>query len=215
MSYRKKHIKNRIHKIKPKHFILRRVIFWIIFLIIILFVLWNFIFYSGLQIKNIIISGNEKIQSADIENFVFKIIDKKFLDIGGFKLSSQNIFLVDTGNLEKNILKEFPIIKKLRIDKKLPQTLILGIEERKTLGVFCNDEKCFLIDENGIIFESFLGAPENVTVVRQTLVDNNVFIGEEVIAQNIMNAISKIKNNLKYLYILMRPRNYCSIFTLF
>ena len=208
MSYHKKHIKSKIHKIKPKYSIFRRPVFWILFLflMIILSAFYVFIFYSGLQVKNIIISGNEKTQSNDIEKFVFKSIDKKFLDVGAFKLTSKNIFLVNSDNLTKQILEKFPIIEKLKIDKKLPQTLILGVQERKPLGIFCNSsladklvdkEECFLIDENGVIFEPLSQVPKNVTVVRQALGEKNVFTGEEVIAKSIMSAISKIKNSLK------------------
>ncbi len=212
MSYRKKHIKSKIHKIKPKHSILRRPVFWILFLflIIILFAFYIFIFYSGLQVKNVIISGNEKAQSKDIEDFIFGNVDKIFLEAGNLKLTSKNIFLVNTDDLSKKVLKKFSIIKKLKIDKKLPQTLLLGVEERKPLGIFCNNflagpkgypeaekEECFLIDENGVIFEPIFQAPKNVTVVRQALGEKNVFTGEEVIAKNIMSAISKIKNSLK------------------
>lgn len=198
MSYRKKHIKNKIHKIKPRHSILRKPVFWILilFLIIILSAFYIFIFYSGLQIKNIIISGNEKMQSKNIEDFIFNNIDKKILEFGNLKLTSESIFLVNIIHLEEKILEKFPIIKKIKIDKKLPQTLILGVQERKPLGIFCNKE-CFLIDEDGVIFESLLEPLKNVTVVRQTFGEKKVFIGEKVIAKDIMNAISKIKNSLK------------------
>ena len=72
--------------------------------------------------------------------------------------------------------------------------------ERKPLGVFCNSftaEECFLIDQNGIIFEPSLKDYNNMTIVRKSLDLKQAVAGEKIIAENIMSAILKIKNNLE------------------
>lgn len=80
----------------------------------------------------------------------------------------------------------------------MPQTLILNITERKPLGVFCNaSDQCFSIDYNGVIFESVATVSGDATIVRQAFSDSQVFIGEQVIEQNIINAIFKIQKSLK------------------
>jgi cell division protein FtsQ len=203
MSYRKKHLKNKIHKIKPKKSILMRPIFWVVFtfvIIIVLFVYFLF-FYPVLQVRNINISGNEEVKEKDLNNFVTGLINKKFIEFGQFKLTSGSIFLLDTDNVRQKILKEFPVIEDIIINKKLPQTLVIKVNERKQIGVFCNSatgsEQYYSIDQNGVIFELLSFLPENTPVVKQLMMNKEVFTGEEVVNKNIMNLISKIQKNLK------------------
>ena len=83
----------------------------------------------------------------------------------------------------------------------MPQTIVLGITERKPIGVFCSSESldsgCFLVDNNGIVFEPLTILPQDVTIVRQAINDKQVFTGENVVAQNMMDAIYKIQKSLK------------------
>lgn len=200
MSYRKKHVKNKISRIKPRKSIFKRPWFWVLILILIIIctAFYFFLFYSGLQASNIVISGNEKVKTQDLRELVLTNINTGLINIWQIKITSRSIFLVDTDKLNKEILEKFPVIEKIKIDKNLPQTLILGVVERKPLGVYCNNqEQCFLIDQNGIIFEPVYAAPEGATIVRQASDNNQVFTGEEAVAQNIITAISKIQKTLK------------------
>ena len=72
MSYRKVHVKSKVNRIKPKKSIFKNRWFWlvILFLVLIFLCVYFFLFCSGVQVKNIIISGNQKIQNQDIENLV-------------------------------------------------------------------------------------------------------------------------------------------------
>lgn len=213
MSYRRKHIKTKIYKLKkPKKSIIKRPIFWISFvsLIIILSFLYIFVFSSVFQVKNIEVSGNEKIQNKDIQNFAFARMGQKIVSMGSLHLESGSIFLVNYKKLNKEILNSFPVIESIKISKKPPQTLTIEITERKPLGAFCgfsvvvaeNDpspakEECFLIDQNGIIFESLSEVSENMIIVRKPLDLKQMLTGEKVVAENIMGIISKIERNLK------------------
>ena len=194
-SYRKKHIKGKIHRIKPKKSIFRRLWFWIIFLfLIIVFSVFYFaFFYSGVQIKNVVISGNEKVAGSDIENLISTDINNKILGL----FDSKSIFLVNPDRINKDILEKFPEIEKLTINKKLPQTLILNVTERKSVGIYCQTNNiCFLIDQNGIIFEASEINSENV-IIKQASEDSQIFIGQEVVAKNIIDLLLKVEKNLK------------------
>ena len=80
--------------------------FWIIILLIIIITLvFYFVFlYSGIQVKNITISGNQKVASEDIKNFVLKDINNKIL----YVIDCKDIFLVNDDKITKDILKNFP-----------------------------------------------------------------------------------------------------------
>ena len=81
--YRRSHIKNKIHKIRPRHSIFLKLWFWLVLLLFILLgvVFYVFLFYSGLQIKNIYISGNENIDNAKIMGVTVPATETKIFDV--------------------------------------------------------------------------------------------------------------------------------------
>jgi len=200
MSYRRKHVKSKIYKIRPKKSIFTKPWFWIVFLFlaIVLSVFYFFLFFPGIQAKNIVISGNQKSARQDIENLISAGINNKILGIGNWEVNSKSIFLVDSDKLARQILNKFPIVENVKIGKKLPQTLIVNITEREPVGVYCPaDNNCFFIDQTGIIFESLPAVPDNFTVVRQVINNEQIFVGEKVVQQNIMDLLLKVEKNLK------------------
>jgi cell division septal protein FtsQ len=200
-SYRKKHIKGKIHRIKPKKSIFKKLWFWILFLILIIVLTGAYfiLFYSGFQIKNIIISGNQKVLSSDIKNLASNDINSKIL----YVINSKSIFLVDNKKINKDILDKFSEIEKVNVKRNFPQTLTINIAERKEIGTYCPSassgqagSQCFLIDENGIIFEQSAASPDSF-IIRQILENGQANIGQEAVAKDIMSAIYEIKKNLK------------------
>lgn len=202
MPYRKKHIKNKIYKIKPKKSILKKMWFWllILFAVLVLSISYFILFYPKFQVKNIVISGNEKVNAQDLQKLVLENINTGLVKFWNIDVSSKSIFLVNTDKLNKEILRKLPIIEKLQINRKLPETVLLGIEERKPVGIFCppsGENNCFLVDQNGIIYELLTAVPSNIIIVRQAGNNNPLSAGEKALAQNISDAISKIQKNLK------------------
>lgn len=212
--FRKNHIKNRIHKIKPKRNIFLSLWFYLVILFFVIFgaVIYFLFFWQGLQVQKIEISGNEKVKTEELNNFTDEGVNRKIINFGPIKIFSRNILFVDNNNLKKEILNRFPIIEKVSINRKFPQTLIMGVTERKPVGVFCdNTEKCFLVDQNGIAFEGLDIIPQDMFIVRSRLspngeVEDSRFgedakseqaLGENVVAQNIIDLISKIQKDLK------------------
>ena len=192
MKHRRHHIKSKVHSLKEKKSIFKRPIFWIVvlFLIIIFLFLYLFLFFSKIQITSVIISGNSSVQSRDIENIVWNNINKNI---------SKSIFLTRPKIITENILNVFPEIESAKVSVKFPETINLEIKERVPFAVFCqtNNEKCFNIDENGIIFNILDKIPYNFSVIRQLTEDKEFFGGEKVIEKNVVDIIYKIIKNLK------------------
>jgi len=206
MSYRKKHVRNKIYKIRPKKSIFKKIWFWLclLFLSAVLTSAYFLLFYSGVQIKNIVISGNERIGTEDLKGVILDNAHTDLVDFLNLKIISGSIFLVNTDKLNKEIVKKFPSIEKIEISRQYFQTLNLNVKERQAIGAFCpsaNSEQaigqCFLIDGNGVIFEQLSINPSNVTIVRQTTDAEQAVIGTQVVAQNVISAIYKIQKNLK------------------
>jgi cell division septal protein FtsQ len=155
-------------------------------------------FYSGIQIKNITVTGNQKISTQDIKKIVTDNLPKNIFKFGPIDIYSKSIFFINSEKIDKTVLADFPIIESVEMDKNFPQTLIIKISERKPIALYCsNDGKCFLIDQNGIIFEP-ASTDKPYLIVRQNLnSDKSIFTGENVINQKIIGTIEKIKKDLK------------------
>jgi len=204
LSYRKNHIKRKIKRTKPKKSILKRRWFWVLILSIavVLTFLFFLLFFPGLQLNNIIISGNHKVQSEELRQFISKRIGAKLIDAGFFSISTKSIFITDMGRLSETILREFPIVERVSAVRELPDSMLINIEERAPIGAYCpdgagSDFHCFLIDENGIFFEQLNKEAGDLVIVRQTFGENSVSLGENILQKNIAEAIYKIQSNLK------------------
>jgi len=201
MSYRKSHVKNKVYKIRPKKSIFKKLWFWVLLLIAVAVStgFYFVLFYPGFQINNIVVLGNDKVNSKDLQKIVLENSNTGLIKFWNINITSSSIFLLNQDDLYKEILKQFPIIEKLRINVKFPQTVSLGITERKPLGVYCGEnQKCFLVDENGIVFEDIIPNTVDIKypIVRQALENKDVYVGEQVIGQSIIIAVLKIQKDL-------------------
>lgn len=201
MKHRRHYVKNKVHRLKNKKPFLKRPVFWIVilFIIIILSFFYLFVFFSKFQVNSVIVSGNNSVQGEALQSIAWNNINKKIIVLGDWNIISRSIFLTGPKIISKDILNEFPQIESAKVLKKFPQTIILQIKERAPFAVFCqtDDKKCFYIDENGIIFKILEQIPENISIIRQLIEDKEVFTGEKVVEKNIIDIISKIKTNLK------------------
>lgn len=200
MSYRRHHVKTKVHKIRPKKPLFLKPWFWAVFcgtaLILLLF--YFFLFYSGLQVKNILVSGNQKIKTSDLQSAILNKTSRKLASLGSMQIFSKSIFLVDKRALATGVLNNFPGIEKINIIKKFPETLLVDVQERQATGIYCSSsDKCFFIDDFGVIFEELGNVTAEMFIVRQAVEQKEAFVGENVIAQNIINAISTIEKNIR------------------
>lgn len=205
MSYGKKGIKNKIHKIKPRRPLYTRLWFWIVLLLVVIIssAVYFFVFYPGVQIKNIMISGNQKVSGDDIKNLISKDINHKFFGIGSWQVNSRSIFLADSNRMNRDILNKFPGIESVKIDRKFMQTLDVKINERVPVAVFCpsldktDNKNCYSMDNSGTIFGSLDDATQNMVIVRQPLDYAQIFVGEKIVQQNILDLILRVEKDLK------------------
>ncbi len=196
MAYRKRHIKKKIHSIRPRKNILTRLIFWIVILVLIITsaAVYLVLFFSKIQVDRILISGNQKVSAVLVESIIKNYAEKKF----GFGIGSKSIFLADTGEMYKRIMAEFPAIKTASVSKNFPDLISVKIEERKPAAVFCTaDAKCLDIDEAGVIFEEAQMVGQNNLIVRQNSEPGSIQLGKSIVEPGKMSAILKIQKDLK------------------
>ncbi len=208
-SYRKKNIKSKIHKIKPRKSILKRRWFWfsILILIIVSVIIYFSFFYSGFQLKNIIISGNIKVKTSNLYSVAYEDANTNLISLGKIKITSRSIFWIDESRINRDILAQFPDVERLTMNRDFPQTLVLVVQERKPVGVFCPSSSddfsaqtnlgCFLIDQSGVIFNPLAVITSGMTIVRENMGDSQVYAGQGVVTKNAISAIAKIQKTLK------------------
>ena len=185
------------YRVKKRKSILRSRFFWLGILIFsFLFSLFYFLFVSEIfQVEKVIITGEAKVSAQDLKSLAEKKIEKKILF---FKTKS--IFLVHLNEIRKDILDNFPQIAEAEIKRGFPDALNIVVIERFGLALWCKDGRCFLVDNEGIIFEE---APAEINLIK--IIDKQKLslpaLGERVIGKESLSQIleieSKIESDLK------------------
>ena len=196
MRHHHSHIKNKIRHLRPKRSLFTRPIFWLCILLLILSggVFYLFFFFPKFQVQEVIVSGNEKTSSQNIEALVWQDINKKALGI-----SHKSIFTVDANKIKKDILVELTGIKEVKVQKQWLQNIKIEVIERSPVAIFCpnnSNQNCFFIDDSGVIYES-IDADKNQLIVRQVVADADLVAGRVVVDKSILDAIMRVKSDLK------------------
>lgn len=148
-------------------------------------------FLIPFQIKEISISGNEKIGTEAIK----AVIDDKIVQ-KAFFLQSKSIFLVNSAAIEKAVLTVFPQIEKVILGRRFFDGLAAEIRERKPVATFRNSQD-FLIDREGIVFEPALGANSLLRISRNGQANLELKLGDRVLDKKLMAAILDIEETLE------------------
>lgn len=142
------------------------------------------------KIKTIEISGNKDVSAEEI---------KETLDY-------KNIFLLPSSKIKKDLLKKFPQILDLEINKNIiKQTLKLIIKEREEIGIICEADpafaeatagRCFYIDNEGIIFKKSLLTSGFMILLINDFSERQYDLGDKIFDKNLMELLLKIKDKL-------------------
>ena len=214
------------YRLKKKKSPFRNRFFWFAILVLIIFggIFYLICFSSIFQIKDIKISGNQKIQTQDIENLIKEKISKKLLFF-----PQKSIFLIKPNEILSSISEKFLQADSINLKRKLPSTLIVEVKEREPIGIWCQveedkssssptesrlrdeggkerealfdfaatreGENCFYIDKEGIIFEE--NALKAEFVIKSEKRGNQAFLGEKVIEKELLESIFEIQRKLK------------------
>jgi hypothetical protein len=133
--------KNRLQKKKSS---LKRKIFGGLFFCLLAGLIYFFIFWSGLWIEKIEVRENKSVSFLEIKNIVQKELAEKLWQI----IPQKSIILAPINRIKEDILNNFPEIRTVSINKKIPNLLAhsgagleIVIEERKSIGIWCQIEK--------------------------------------------------------------------------
>ena len=186
------------HQIKRKRSIFRNRFFWLgILIFVFLSSIFYFLFLSRtFQVEMIIVTGEEKVSAEDIKLLVEKKLENKILF---FK--TRSIFLVNLDEIKNDILNNFPQIAEVEIGRGFPDALNILVVERLSLVIWCQENNCFLLDNEGVIFEKVVEFEPKFLKINNLILKTDLELGGKVIEKENLNLIleieKKVKENLK------------------
>lgn len=181
------------YRIKKKKSILKNRFFWlgILLLIFIGTIFYFLIFSSFFQVEKIIVSGEKKVSKEEIVAIVEENLEKKILFF-----PSRSIFLVNLNKIREDISNTLPKIAEIEMSRTFPDALNILVIERLSLATWCQEERCFFLDKEGIIFEETSEiSPNNIKI--KDLREKKLELGEKVLEKEILDSIGEIEIKLR------------------
>lgn len=180
-------------KIRKRKSFLKRILqnrfFLSVFLVSSLFfgIFYLFVLSPVFSIQEIKIEGNLRfVLKEEIEEYIHAAIGNNFL-------KSKSLFCFSKRTLSQLLLKNFPAIYEIKIKRVLPHVLLVQIQERNPVALFCEEKRCFLMDKEGIIFHP--ATLKNLVIFKKEKAE--IQIGREMVDKQLLGKILTILNVLK------------------
>jgi hypothetical protein len=147
----KKDILRTSRRLKKKRFF-KKLSFFLLTPLFIFVSLIALFYIPYFKIKKISLEGNSSVDSEKIMANVSNYLAGK-----EFKIFPQDNFLIlSKKEIVASLLKEFPRLKEVSLNKNFPDTISIKVKERNNEALFCfsnKDEGCAFIDEDGFVFD--------------------------------------------------------------
>ncbi len=138
----------------------KKILFGALFIILvttIVTLIYQFVRHPYFLIKNFQIIGNQNITDNEIIESLYRY-------------NGLHIYLANNESVEEQILKSFPIVDGVVVDKIWPDKLFIKISEREPKAVLINLNGAYLIDESGRILTTIIKNEVDFS-------DNKIIIG--------------------------------------
>lgn len=137
------------------------------------------LFFAKLfDVRDIVISGNDKISKTDIENSVNSWLGASF-----WKISRRSNYMFFTSDdLATVLMKKFPEIETLNVGKKSVHEVDITMTERKPVGIWCltKKESCFYFDKNNLAYQKTGASRGFIFTIINDYRDREIQIGSAV-----------------------------------
>jgi len=203
----------KLYNARKRKLFLKSRLFWssIIILILVFFSIYFLIFSKqeifgfNFQIKKIEINGVDDSLRKEIQNSIDTEIETVLFKNKFFQgFISRSIFLVNLNKIKEEILNNFFEIDNCQLKKQFPQTLLISLEKREPLGIYCSLSDCFLFDKEGVIFKKIENNPpfsQKEEGLMLVLSEKIPHLGEKFISKERINLFLEIYDSLKNLAI--------------
>jgi hypothetical protein len=152
---------------------------------------------SYLQIKSVEIKGNQLISKNEIMSVTLGELSGDYLSL----YSKANIFLYPKNKIKSEISSRFPRIKEVETELKDQNNLIITVSEREPSALWCEkgEEECFLLDEEGFIFDKSPGFSPQVYLTFRGESRGDDPIGEFVLSKERFTNVSEFLKGMERL----------------
>jgi len=181
------------YRVKKQKSIFGNRFFWLgILILVFLSSIFYLLFFSEIfQVEKIIITGNKKVSTEDIEFLIEKKLEKKILF---FKTKS--LFLVNLNEIRDDILNNFPQLAEAEVKRGVPDALYVLVIERLGLAILCQNEQCFLLDSEGVIFEEISEITPKMLKIKKPTLKESLELGEKVIEKDYLEKILEVQKKI-------------------
>ncbi len=113
-----------------------------------------------------------------------KYTEEQILSVSGIK-NGDNIFFINSEKVARTIKSNLPYLSEVVIDKQIPDTVKITVDESRPLAVIRYDSEWWVVDQMGRVLEKTdnLGAAEKIKVSGITIISlgvgETIVVGEE------------------------------------
>lgn len=147
---------------------------------------WCAIFSPLFEVKDIQVSGTQKIKDQECITLLEEQVKKEVAFI-----PSKSLLLFDLKRAKDELMARFPQAQNITIERKFPSTIYASVQERQPIAVFEAGGQKFFIDENGVAFET-VSSENNLFIVGKGAAAAPR-IGEAVVQKDLLVKVIKIK----------------------
>lgn len=128
----------------------KSVVFWLASIVVISGItLYVLLFARFFRIKEINVEAGERISSDSVKAATREFLGQKTLKI----FLKNNYFIFSSTQAQEFLKNKFSEIKNVEVAKNIYGAVTIKIQERNGIMLYCRDNKCYEMDEDGIIFE--------------------------------------------------------------
>lgn len=157
---------------KLKKVILKIFLFFLLFLFLILG-LYYLVSWEKFHIKNIVVTGNVNISDEYINQIVLNIKEHERF----YLFTNKNILLFPKKTFIDYLTEDEKKILVVSVEKIYWNTIKVDIIEREPSYEWCNKSRCYLMDEEGLIFSEKYNNKEYLTFSGSENFDTDRIIG--------------------------------------
>ncbi len=130
---------------KQTKFLLIGLLFTMVVMVLVIAILRK----PNFQIQTITPIGTEAMNPDDITNYVQQNISGNY----AWVIPKTNIFFFSKKHLEQQILTQFPNLTKAVVAFRNTQEITITVLEKKPSYIWCKNNTCFFIDDQGVLFK--------------------------------------------------------------
>lgn len=133
---------------------MRRFVTFVCLALVLFGALTSLLWLKQLSIQKIVVAGLSKEKSESINQEVSNILEGSYFGV----FPKQNIFLYPKKYIMSTIMGSHPEIGSVDLHTEQIHTLNVRVTERTPVALWCEEENCFFMDSNALIYNKTDGA---------------------------------------------------------